>query len=232
MEDEIYNFEYIFCFSNGTEKRYKIVIDSKKITLKYPELNSGPEWTKLEYHQCSCCPYTTKDMEYCPLAVNIAELVEEYKDTVSFESCVVTCVTDERTYVKDTSIQDGLFSILGLINATSNCPHMEIFRPMARFHLPFSTLLETIVRVTSFYLLQQYFEKEKGNVPDLDLEKLDKHYNKIQKINQGLLGRIQNVSKKDADKNAIVVLFSISQLLTLEIDGGLNSIEYLFNRDK
>ena len=232
MKNDLYNIEYIFSFSDGVEKKYKIVIDSKKISLVHPELNNRPDWTRLEYQQCSCCPYSKKEIEYCPLAINIAELVEEYKDTASYKSCVVTCITNERTYVKDTSIQDGLFSILGLINATSDCPHMEIFKPMARFHLPFSTLHETIVRVTSFYLLQQYFEKEKGNIPDLDLEKLDIHYNNIQKINQGLLNRIKNVSKKDADKNAIVVLFSISQLLTIEINAGLHSIEYLFNRDQ
>jgi hypothetical protein len=45
----------------------------------------------------------------------------------------------------------------------------------------------------------------------------------------GILERTGSVVKKDADKNAIVILNALAQMLTFEISGGLNSIEYLFD---
>lgn len=141
---------------------------------------------------------------------------------------MVYCKTPERTYLKKTSIVEGLSSILGIVMATSKCPIMGFFKPMARFHLPFSTIEETIVRSTSMYLLRQYFEYKSHKAPDLEFSKLDKYYDKVKMVNEGLLTRITTVVKEDADKNAIVVLDSLAQIISMEIDYSLNSLEYLF----
>jgi hypothetical protein len=47
-------------------------------------------------------------------------------------------------------------------------------------------------------------------------------------VNEGLLARITNVSGKDADKNAIVTLHSLSQFLSMEISYSLCELEYIF----
>ena len=67
-------------------------------------------------------------------------------------------------------------------------------------------------------------------MPDLQLKLLDQHYEKVQAVNRGILDRIGNVSQKDADKNAIVILNALAQMLSMEIDEGLNSFEYLFEQ--
>jgi hypothetical protein len=146
----------------------------------------------------------------------------------SYDDCVVRCTTPERTYVKKTSIMEGLSSIFGIIMATSNCPVMEVFKPMARFHLPFCTVQETVMRSTSMYLLRQYFEHKNDKPPDLDLQLLDEHYNRVKAVNEGFMARISNLVEKDADKNAINILNSYAQMLSMQIYYSLNSLEYLF----
>ncbi len=228
MDDKPYSIIYEFQFDDGNTKNFEILLDPDTVTLILPELRSTPEWTKLDHHQCACCPLEKEAHPHCPVAVNIADLTEEFKNAISSDNCFVRCITPERTYERDASIQEGLFSIFGIIMATSNCPIMNFFKPMARFHLPFSTVEETVFRSTSIYLLRQYFEYQKGNYPDLELKKLDQHYEKVQEVNTGILNRTRDVGKKDADKNAIVILNALAQMLTVEISGGLNSLEYLF----
>jgi len=123
---------------------------------------------------------------------------------------------------------EGLSAIFGVIMATSDCPVMEFLKPMARFHLPFATIEETTVRTASMYLLAQYFKNK--NRPEIksDFKVLEKHYSRVQRVNEGLLARIHSVSSEDADKNAIVTLHSLSQFLPMEIDYSLSGLEYIF----
>ncbi len=112
----------------------------------------------------------------------------------------------ERTYGQETSIQNGLSSLLGIYMVASGCPIMDYLRPMVRFHLPFATTLETTYRSVSMYLIAQYFRSKRGLSADWKLEKLDDLYKKIAKVNKGLWGRLSKASTFDANTNAIVML--------------------------
>lgn len=228
MSEKPYTIIYEFVFEDGNTKVFKTQLDPITISVILPLPETMPEWTRLEYKQCTCCPLDRETHPYCPVAVNIAELMEEFKDAISSDYCTVKCITPERTYFRESAIQEGLFSILGIIMATSNCPIMDFFKPMARFHLPFSTVDETIFRSTSVYMLRQYFEYRKGRTPDLELKNLDNHYARVQEVNAGILKRTGDVAKKDADKNALIILNALAQMLSVEIEDGLNSLEYLF----
>ncbi|MCP4689725.1 MAG: hypothetical protein GY859_16850 [Desulfobacterales bacterium] len=230
MEENDYKIQYHFVFENDSEKIFDIIIDPKTMFNRLPIPEKKPSWTRLEYRQCQCCPLDKETTPYCPIALNIEELVLEFGEVVSSENCHVHCVTPERTYFKKTYVQEGLFSIFGLINATSRCPVMDFLKPMVRFHLPFATVDETTVRTFSFYLLAQYFEQEKSHVLDINLEKLDEQYEKVQQLNEGILGRIKDVTEKDADRNAFIILNSLAQLISFEIDDSLSSIEALFKK--
>ncbi len=227
--EPLYPIEYAFEFQDGRKRTFKIELDPDTISIVNPTPSSFPEWTRLDNERCEVCTLSPDKHEYCPIALNIAELVDEFKDSFSYDSCRVICTTPERSYQKDTSVQEGLFSLIGIIMATSDCPVMDLFKPMARFHLPFSTIQESMVRTTSLYLLRQYFEYKRGNEPDIDMKGLDAHYERVQKLNKGILNRIGSVSEKDADRNAIIILNSLAQLFNVEIEDNLTSVEYLFN---
>lgn len=227
MTDHTLVYKYNFSFPNGISKDFLIEIDSTTLDLK-TDIKSFPAWTQLPKNQCSCCTLNQQEHLYCPIAANLADLVFAFKDTASYESCSVTCWTAERTVHKDTIVQDGLSSIMGIIMATSGCPTMNILKPMARFHLPFSTVDEAMYRSVSTYLIRQYFTYlEKGD-SDFRLENVKEYYSKIEIVNSGILKRIHQATKMDADKNAIVILNCLAQILYLEIDDDLHSFKHLF----
>lgn len=224
-----FEFHYQFQFANGHVKDYQIKLDPDTLSfIPVAPVKEMPEWVKLEYKQCQDCPLSTDVYDNCPIAVNIMELVETFKAVFSYHDCTVLCHTTERDYSKVTSVMEGLSSIFGVIMATSDCPVMEFLKPMARFHLPFSTIEETTVRTASMYLLAQYFKYKDSPGMKFDFTTLENHYSKVKLVNEGLLERINSVSSEDADKNAIVTLHSLSQFLSMEIDYSLGGLEYIF----
>ena len=224
-----FRFDYEFQFEDGYTKNYHVALDPKTLSLIPDELRSQPQdWTRLKYHQCSNCPLEVDTHPYCPIAVNIMDLVETFKDVLSYHNCTVVCETEDRTYSKKTSIMEGLSTIFGVIMATSNCPIMDFLKPMARFHLPFSSVEETTARTTSMYLLSQYFKSKDRNHIEIDFKTLENHYGQVKLINEGIIKRISSVSKQDADKNAIVTLHSLSLFMSMEIDYSLSTLEYIF----
>jgi Tfp pilus assembly PilM family ATPase len=229
----IYQITYEFEFQNGKKIVYPLQLDKDTISLISDRKSPLPPWTKLEHCQCKVCPLSKDKTPYCPIAANIAGLIEKFKDINSNELVRISVFTAERTYIKEAAAQKGFSSIFGIIMATSNCPIMNFLKPMARYHLPFSTDEETIVRSISIYLLSQYFIAKKRGQPDLSLENLDRAYSLVQKVNQGICDRIssairQSQSPGDAVNNAIVILDVLSQLLTTEIEQKLDSFAMLF----
>ncbi|MBF0102301.1 MAG: hypothetical protein HQK77_15475 [Desulfobacterales bacterium] len=232
MKQNIYPIYYEFRIKNERLKLFKINLDLQTISLIPVPQHNVPDWCRLNYCQCECCPLDKSSRLFCPIAVNIAHLVEEFKDMISHQTCIVRCMTPERTYQKKTTIMEALSSIFGIIMATSNCPIMEFLKPMARFHLPFATVEEQMVRSLSLYLLGEYFENKDKSEIHFDTKKFDQHYQKVMILNKGFISRIKAVAKKDADVNAIYILHSISELLTSEIKFRLNLIEPIFLRGK
>lgn len=229
MKRNPFRFHYHFVLPDGSTKDYPIALDPNTLSLLRDDMDREPaEWTRLEFEQCQCCPLTPDIHPWCPIALNIMELVHNFMDLFSYHDCLVTCETAERSYSKKTSVMEGLSAIFGVIMATSDCPIMEFLKPMARFHLPFATIEETTVRTASMYLLAQYFRYKDQPGMKFDFKTLEKHYAKVQQVNEGLLRRINSVSSEDADKNAIITLHSLSQFLSMEIDYSLGGLESIF----
>jgi hypothetical protein len=225
-----FHFHYQFQFEDGYTKDYDIALEPKTLSLIPNEHRNKPQsWTRLDYCQCSNCPLVIHSHPFCPIALNIMELVETFKDVLSYHNCTVVCNTEDRTYTKKTSIMEGLSAIFGMIMATSDCPIMNFLKPMARFHLPFSSIEETTVRTASIYLLGRYFRYKDQPDIKMDFKPLENHYAQVRLLNEGIIKRIGSVSKKDADKNAIVTLHSLSLYLSMEIDYSLSSLEYIFD---
>lgn len=220
-------YKYSFTFPEGMKKDFTIELDYATLLL-IPQFDQYARWAELPNQQCSCCPLDPKTTQYCPIAANLSELVLTFKDTASYESCHVSCTTAERVISKDTIVQEGLSSIMGIIMATSGCPVMNILKPMARFHLPFATVDESMFRSVSIYLLRQYFIYLDKGQTDFHLENVKTYYQKIEIVNGGILERIKQATKMDADRNAIVILNCLAQILYLELDDNLQSLHHLF----
>jgi hypothetical protein len=220
-------FTYKFKFGSGTEKVFDIELQSETLELNQKPLEPKPEWTRLKFHQCENCPLGD-EVEYCPVAVNLASVVETFQTFASFEPVNVVVETKERTYSKDTTLQKSLSAIIGVYMVTSNCPIMDKLRPMSQFHLPFATGMETFYRSVSMYLTAQFFLMRQGKEPDWDLKKLVELYKAVSTVNKGMAGRLRQASEKDANVNAVVILHSFGDGVPYFVEGGLTEIEHLF----
>ena len=233
QKEEIRNdltFEYTFFFENGTHQKFIIRLNWQD--LRYVPMNPmrrRPYWAQLEYCQCSVCPLQSKQQKYCPIALNLVDFFDHFNSLYSYNIAKVILSTRERTYVKKTSIQQSLGSMMGIIMVASGCPVMNHLKPMVRFHLPFATIEETVFRSVSVYLLGQYFSRKRGQTADLDLKRLKKMYLDVQEVNVGMANRLRSVTRTDAFANAIITLDAFAKELPCSIEEQLKDIEYLFN---
>ena len=220
---------YRLTFPDGSTAQVDVSLDDDTLDLRTPQpAGPAPAWTRLLHRQCTNCPLDPAQQPNCPLAVSIAPLVDVARDVVSFAECTAEVETPERTIRVETTMQRAIASLMGLLIATSGCPHTRLFRPMARFHLPFSSEEETIYRATSMYLLAQYFAARDGAAPDLAMAGLRRAYREIHTVNTHIAARLKEIIEKDASVNALIILDLFSKALPDTIEDQLEEIRYLF----
>lgn len=218
---------YEFKLDNGEFFRFEVAVLGRQ----RPTAPSGghAEWTQLEYHQCEHCPLKSADHPHCPVALDIEDIAQRFTHLLSYEEADVWVRTEERDYFKRCDVQSGLKSLLGLIMGSSGCPILSRFRPMAVFHLPFSSVEETIFRSTGTYLIRQYFAAQDGQRPDLELEGLAEFYQTLQQVNHDFMLRVRAASENDVSLNAVYILFSLSALVSLTLKSRLEELRPLYN---
>jgi hypothetical protein len=224
-----FEIKYILKLPDRPHQSISMTLDRETLALVTPPTKDPPLWTALCFQQCENCPYTPEQHPHCPLALYLVDVVELCKDLPSYETLLVEARMPSRTVITETTAQRGLASLMGLLIATSGCPHTAFFRPMARFHLPFATEEETIVRATSIFLLAQYFVRQGGGQADLDLDDLVGIYREMQIVNRAISRRLVAAVELDSSINALVLLDLFSKALPDTIDDRLEEIRYLFN---
>jgi hypothetical protein len=219
---------YRFDAEDGTQATFDLELDPK--TLLLPVVQGDlPEWTALEFQQCPHCPLSVQEHSRCPVAAHLPRLIQTFNHLVSHDKTRVEVVTTERTFVQTVSVQKGIGAILGLIMATSGCPITAFFRPMARFHLPFSTQDETIFRAAANYMLADYFKaKSTGNGRDRDLSGLRDIYEKVHELNKAFFDRVKVAARTDSSLNAVVHLDMFALMLPLQARLELPALEGYF----
>ena len=154
---ETINIRYLFKLPDKRQEVIDLHLDPLTLDLMNEIPGQPPSWTKLDFYKCPHCPLNVQDNPHCPVAVHLIKVLAICKDMFSYETIHVEIITNERTVSKETSAQKGISSLMGLIMATSGCPHTNFLKPMARFHLPLASIEETVCRAVSMYLLAQYF---------------------------------------------------------------------------
>jgi hypothetical protein len=228
MEMENLEIRYRFRLEDGKEEIFQFHLDPVSLEIAPSWEGELPEWTKLEFHQCPNCPLEAGDDVRCPAAVNMVGLVDRFTALLSHDCAAVEVTTSERVVFRESTIQYGICSLMGLLMATSRCPMTGFFKPMARFHLPFASTEETIWRATSTYLLGQYFKQQDGGDPDIAFSGLVRIYNEILKVNASFVKRLRAACNGDSMVNAIILLDMFAQSMPSAIDESLEEIRRLF----
>lgn len=223
-------FSYKFTKEDGSVKIFEIQLNSKSLELIHKPFSELPSWTDLEFYKCPNCLLDIKKTLHCPVAANIVEMAEVFKDSKSFENAIVLISTSQREYSKKASLQKGVSSMLGIIMVTAGCPILSKLRPMTRFHLPFASLEETIYRAISMYLVKQYFKSQDGDEPDWELNGLIDDYKEIHEVNKAFFSRLSSLKGKDANVNALIILDNFANYINFSLDRNkLSKIKWMFD---
>ena len=70
---------YTFVPDGREPRSFDLSLDSEHFELAGPARQDPPEWTRLEYHQCSNCPLTAKDCSHCPAAVDLCDVISDFQ---------------------------------------------------------------------------------------------------------------------------------------------------------
>ena len=219
---------YRFTFPDSRESVFPLEMDRDTAELTSRPAADPPAWTRLGFNQCTGCPLDASKTTHCPAAVHLAGVIDGFTDLVSYDKVRVTVESEERSVVATLSAQQALASLMGLIMASSGCPRTAVFRPMARFHLPFSSESETAYRVAAMYLVAQHFTARDGGKADLALNDLERVYRGVHAVNRGMAQRLRAASRQDAIVNAVVLLDVYSSLVPAAIHDILEEIRPAF----
>ena len=223
------NIQYTFTLEDST-LHYDVNIDREfDLQQERPE---APEWAQLAYNQCPNCPLTVKDCAYCPAAVDLVQVVTDFQRLPAVKAAKVEVVTPEREYYKETSLEEGLRSLMGLIMATSACPILHKLKPNARNHLPFASQDEFIIRSAALYLLRQYFNYREGMRPDWDLQGLISINEELQTLNQAFWQRVHEACESDSNLKALLSFFNLSSSVSYSLEAQLQRVRSIMTDDE
>ncbi len=225
---ESMTIKYCFKFADETEKVFNLKLDNKNNELVNDVPEHIPHWVSLDFHKCPNCTLSSSTHPNCPLALNLINIVKSFDQILSHDEIYVEVITKKRSVSQHTTAQKGISSLMGLVIASSGCPHTVYFKPMANFHLPFANEKETLYRATSMYLLAQYFLQGEGKKGDFELHGLKQIYNNIEVVNISIAERLRIASKTDSSINAIVLLDLLAKDIPAVIEESLEEIRYLF----
>ncbi|MFT5170024.1 MAG: hypothetical protein ACI8Q2_000640, partial [Candidatus Omnitrophota bacterium] len=216
-EDHI-TFNYKFHFYT-TQKQFDVTFDKNTMSMIKEPKKNPPEWAKLDCNKCDNCPLSSDEHEYCPVALNLEEIVEFFGTDLPKDDVAITVCTPERDYTKTVSLQSASSSMVGMHMVTSGCPIMNRLRPMARYHLPFANTDETVYRSVGTYLISQYFENLSGGIPDWDLKDLSTTYQDIETVNACFHQRLISIGKSAPSAAAILTLDCFAYYMNLSLNG-------------
>ncbi|BBH52333.1 DUF6901 family protein [Fluviispira sanaruensis] len=214
---------YKFIFMHGKEIEY--VVDLNRIEGdKSQNSLENVDWTDLDFNKCSVCPLSSQSIKKCPAAIDVQQMMTEFRDVLSTDIVKVSVESQHRFYFKECDAQTGLKALVGLVMATSSCPILKQFKGLAFYHLPFASIEETSFRAISSYLLKQFFIAKNNGVADWELNNFSKFYDTAQNVNESFFQRIKVASKADANLNAIVAFSSQSMILSITFDDLLEEL--------
>jgi hypothetical protein len=246
---------YRFDLPDGSQKTLDFLFDAATFRLSNPPPAAPPFWTELKFNQCANCPLSTERHAHCPAAVQMAAALEPLNALVSFDTVGVTVVQPERTVHAETTAQQAMSSVLGLIMATAGCPWTDRLRPMARFHLPFANEAETLYRSVSMFLLSLELAGRgpapaaaetqavadapaaAADAPDAacaapaprTFAALEELYKNLHLVNRDMSRRLGAATNTDPARNAIALLDTYTTLLPAALDRSLDELRPLFD---
>jgi len=220
---------YTLTLKNGHTEAIQIHLQEGSGEIVSDDSYIPPSWALLSHCQCDHCPLREDEVTYCPIAKNIAMLFAGKQVGNSHDNVELKVQVGQRGYVLETTTQRALSSLFGLICALSPCPHTLPLRPMGIFHLPLSSDIETLVRISSLFLLRSYLAHQENPSVPVDLSDMTVTYQNLSVLNRGIAARLRSASSSDAAVNAITLLDVLVKDVRFELDSQLKLLKELMH---
>ena len=120
------DYRYRFVLGAGVEKEISIRLDSRTMNVVSERRESYPRWTELTFHQCSNCRLEETLDRYCPIAVNVHDLIEDFKDCASFDEADLFIDCESRRYMRHTVSVNVFHSMPLIVNGTAMCVRLSL----------------------------------------------------------------------------------------------------------
>jgi hypothetical protein len=219
---------YRFILPNGLRETFDLFFDGRDFRLLNPVPNPLPFWTELGFNRCENCPLPAASHPHCPAAAQLVAVVQRIETLVSYDEIRIDVLTTERSITQTTTAQQAFASLFGLILAASGCPRTAFLRPMARFHLPLASELETLYRSVTMHLLAQHFRRRRGETVDDSFGELKSAYEELHRVNRGIARRLRAATRSDPGLNAVALLDTFASLLPSTLEQSMSELEELF----
>ena len=216
---------YRFDLPDGSQRSLDFNFDATDFRLCNAPPGVAPFWTDLKFNQCANCPLNAAEHPHCPAALQMTQAIEPLKALVSFDTVGVTVTQAERTIYAETTAQQAMSSVLGLIMATAGCPWTDRLRPMARFHLPFATEAETVYRSVGMYLLA----RELAGDHTQGFAALESLYENLHVVNRDMSRRLGAATRTDPAQNAMALLDAYTTILPAALESSLEELKPYFD---
>jgi hypothetical protein len=223
---EALTITYRFDLPDGSAKTLELAFDAVDFKLLKPPPDPPPFWTELAFSRCANCPLDERLNTHCPAALQLASALEPLNALVSFDAVGVTVTQAERTAYAQTSAQQAMSSVIGLVMATSGCPWTDHLRPMARFHLPFASEAETLYRSIGMFLLARAIA---GTDEPRGFAALEALYENLHVVNRDMSRRLGAAGRTDPARNAMALLDAYTALLPAALERSLDELRPLFD---
>jgi hypothetical protein len=217
---------YRFDLPDGSAKTLEFAFDAVDFKMLKAPPDAPPFWAELAFSRCANCPLDESLNPHCPAALQLASALEPLNALVSFDTVGVTVTQAERTVYAQTSAQQAMSSVIGLVMATSGCPWTDHLRPMARFHLPFASEAETVYRSIGMFLLARALADSDKSQGFAALEAL---YENLHVVNRDMSRRLGAAARTDPARNAMALLDAYTTLLPAALERSLDELRPLFD---
>jgi hypothetical protein len=223
---EALNIAYRFDLPDGSAKTLEFAFDAVDFKMLKAPPDPPPFWTELAFSRCANCPLDEGLNPHCPAALQLASALEPLSELVSFDAVGVTVTQAERTVYAQTSAQQAMSSVIGLVMATSGCPWTDHLRPIARFHLPFASEAETLYRSIGMFLLARAIA---GSDESRGFAALESLYENLHVVNRDMSRRLGAAARTDPARNAMALLDAYTTLLPAALERSLDELRPLFD---
>ena len=93
------NIEYRFRLVEDKQEVFSLQVDAQRLELIGHAPESPPQWTHLDFHQCPNCSLSAQTHPYCPLSVNLVDIVTRFDNVLSYDKVQIDVITVTGKYL-------------------------------------------------------------------------------------------------------------------------------------